>query len=156
MEREWETRGDRNLAPRCCPPSASLPRPLACSQPPHLPSSWAPGTLGSAHPWHPGPTGFTWLKFQPAVGEEAEADTLHFPISGNKSCGAIYCQVEKKPIAKPCVKKQQHLGALLPLGEKIPGNSGAGNKGPFLCLWRGFVERACGGFGIRRAREGIL
>lgn len=102
-----------------------------------LPSSWAPGTLGSAHPWHPGPTGFTWLKFQPAVGEEAGADTLHFPISGNKSCGAIYCQVEKKPIAKPCVKKQQHLGALLPLGENIPGNAGAGNKGPFLCLRRG-------------------
>lgn len=137
MEREW---GKLEVTETWHPCAA---RPL----PPFIPG---PCTLGSALPWHPGPTGFTWLKFQPAVGEEAGADTLHFPISGNKSCGATYCQVEKKTHCKTVCERTTASRCAAASGRENSRERRAGNKGPFLRLWRGFVEPR-GGFGIRRA-----
>lgn len=83
---------DRNLALLGSPTS------------PQLSSRWglpAPGT-GS-------PLGSCGLNFNLWWVRRRGPDTLHFPISGNKSCGALYCQVEKSPLQN-CVGRN-HPGA---------------------------------------------
>lgn len=81
VEREGEAPGDRNLASLSCPPRTFLhPGPLA---------RW-----GLPAP-DPGTAASRGLNFSLWWVSRRGPDTLHFPISGNKSCGALYCQVEK-------------------------------------------------------------
>lgn len=86
VEREWgEHKVTETWHPRAARPQPFFtPGPLA---------RWglpAPGT-----PAQPGSWG---LNFRLWWVKRRGPDTLHFPISGNKSCGATYCRVEKNPL----------------------------------------------------------
>lgn len=79
-------------------------------------------------------------------------DTLHFPISGNKSCGAIYCRVEKKPVAKLCVKNNTapRCAAAAGSGEFQGTRAGAEQRAlspsperpRAVCVWRLWSQKS--------------
>lgn len=105
-----------------------LPTPLRLSAP------RPPGPSGCALLWHPGLPGSRGLNFSVRWVRRRGLDTLHFPISGNKSCGALYCRVEKsrcKTVREETIVPRCIPAARCQETENSREYWGLGNKGPF-------------------------